>query len=297
MTPLIDRHELHVLDEAIAAALERGTGDGLTILGYGEISAVVKWPTHTGDIASKRLPIFPSVASYLSYRESLFGYLMALSRSGIVVVDTELHGIELGDGRVIGHCIQPVLDSERLAVVVFSRVGEQQRAVLFRRLMDRIEGFVDDFHGLDAQLSNWVISPQGVCRYLDVSTPMLRDESGTERLDADVFLASLPFVMRPVIKHFFLRGILGKYYTFRGNVVDMIANLYKERLEHLIEPLLMLANERVSPAITTAELRAYYKDDARTWAFVQRLRRIDRSWQRRVRGKAYPFLLPGPIKR
>ena len=295
--PLISRHDLRALDAAIAAALDRGHGDDLSILGYGEISAVVAWPSGDGRIASKRLPTFPTSASFAAYGDCLRVYLSALAASGIALVDTELHGIELDDGQVIGHCIQPVLDPEHLAVGVFERARPDERAALFGRLMDRIETFVDERHGIDAQLSNWVISPDGVCRYLDVSTPMLRDAAGNERLEPDVFLASLPFLLRPVVKRFLLRKILDKYYTFRGGVVDLIANLHKERLEHVIDPLIALANERVSTPITPAELRAYYKDDARTWAVLQRLRRLDRAWQRRVRRRPYPFLLPGRIER
>jgi hypothetical protein len=33
------------------------------------------------------------------------------------------------------------------------------------------------------------------------------------------------------------------------------------------------------------------------WGLLQRLRRIDRSWQRRVRRRQYPFLLPGKVER
>jgi hypothetical protein len=33
------------------------------------------------------------------------------------------------------------------------------------------------------------------------------------------------------------------------------------------------------------------------WALLQILRRVDRSWQRGVRRRSYPFLLPGRIAR
>jgi hypothetical protein len=33
------------------------------------------------------------------------------------------------------------------------------------------------------------------------------------------------------------------------------------------------------------------------YALIQRLRRLDRAWQRRVRRRPYPFLLPGPVAR
>ena len=65
--------------------------------------------------------------------------------------------------------------------------------------------------------------------------------------------------------------------------------------DHL-DALLALANRHVEPAISIKEVRAYYADDARMWAFLQWLRRIDRRWHRLTR-RTYPFLLPGKIER
>ena len=41
-------------------------------------------------------------------------------------------------------------------------------------------------------------------------------------------------------------------------------------------------------------MRRYFARDKRLWLLMQRLRRADRAWQRRVRRRAYPFLLPPP---
>ena len=65
----------------------------------------------------------------------------------------------------------------------------------------------------------------------------------------------------------------------------------------LIAPLLSRANAHVSPAITAPEVKRYYADDARTWALLQRLRRVDRAWQRHIRRRSYAFLLPGAVER
>jgi hypothetical protein len=150
--------------------------------------------------------------------------------------------------------------------------------------------------GLDGQMSNWAVAG-GELIYLDVTTPMMRDGAGAERLDTGLFLASLPWALRGPVRRFLLGGILEKYYQPRGVVLDALANLVKERLERWLPAFLEESNARVRPALSQEEVRRYYAADARTWALLQRLRRLDRAWQRRVRRRPYPFLLPGRIER
>jgi len=223
-------------------------------------------------------------------------YLGALRAAGIEPVTTELYQRPGPDGGVIAYLVQPILDAATLAPAVVAAAEPGAAVEVIERIMDRVVGFVDDRHGLDAQLSNWAVDGERL-RYLDVSTPMLRDPDGGERLDGRVFMASLPWLMRPVAERFMLRGILAKYYQPRGVIVDLLGNLYKERLDHHLPALVEAAGARVSPALTVREVERYYRGDARTWAVLQRLRRADRAWQRRVRRRAYPFLLPGRIER
>jgi len=79
--------------------------------------------------------------------------------------------------------------------------------------------------------------------------------------------------------------------------VVLTINLQKEGLGTHIELLLEHANARIDPPLELEEVRRYYREDARTWSLLLRLRRADRFWQRKVRGRTYPFLLPGPIQR
>jgi hypothetical protein len=49
--------------------------------------------------------------------------------------------------------------------------------------------------------------------------------------------------------------------------------------------------------MSVAEVHDYYRSDARLWSLLLRVRELDRAWQRRVRRRAYPFLLPRETKR
>jgi hypothetical protein len=149
---------------------------------------------------------------------------------------------------------------------------------------------------LDAQISNWAWV-DGSIVYFDVTTPLLRDGDDEDRLDTDIFLASLPWMLRGFVDRFMVRGIIDEYFDVRITILNALANLYKERLVELLPLGLELANERLEQPLTAEEIRRYYAKDARMWEFLQRLRRADQWWQRHIRRRPYPFLLPGRVER
>ena len=293
---LLDRDALLALETAIQEAFASGRDDHLRVLGYGEISSVIAWDGMRGRVACKRLPLFSDRARFSRYVACSDRYIARLQASGIDVVPTQVLGLDRPGGAVVGYCVQPVLAKDTLGPAVFARDSARARA-LWPRVLERIVACVSPALGLDGQLSNWAVTDDDELRYLDVSTPMMRDADGREALDQDLFLASLPWALRGPVKRFMLGRILATYYDSRSIAVDFLSNLYKERLHHLLPELLASVRGRFQPEITEAELRRYYRNDARTWAFLQRLRHLDRRWQHAVRRRSYPFLLPGPIDR
>ena len=116
-------------------------------------------------------------------------------------------------------------------------------------------------------------------------------------VDFDLFIASLPWALRGLVRRYVLGMILDTYYRPREVLRDLIANFIKEGVADRIPLGLGVVNQMVEPAIDEAELRRYYRQDATMYAVLQGLRRLDRWWQRRVRRRQYPFLLPGKVER
>jgi hypothetical protein len=288
--------DLEQIDQAFEHAFATGDESGLRVLGYGEISTVVAWPVEAPRLAVKRLPVFGGMDRVEAYRETFFAYLDALSAAGIRPVESQLAVHSREDGTIAVYCVQPILPAETLATAALPAAGEGEAGRLLDRLVERITGAVGPRLGLDGQLSNWATRGDDLV-YLDVTTPLLRDDTGRDRLDTDLFLSSLPWALRPVVRRMLLRSILDKYYEPRGVLLDLAGNLLKEDLRGFIPPLLDRAAGLDGWPITEGEVERYYRSDARTWAFLQRVRRVDRAWQRRVRRRAYPFLLPGRIQR
>lgn len=286
--------EIAELDGKARRSLD-GDDARLDVLGYGEISTVLRLDAAAGSFACKRLPPFPDREAFDRYVEVLGDYLARLEGNGVDPIPTEVRVVSAAP--VIGYCVQPLVPEERLATRVLAGADAVAGRALLREIAVAVTTVIRPDLGLDAQLSNWVVEPDGSLRYLDVTTPMLRDDAGRERLDTDVFLASLPWALRGGVRRFLLGEILGHYYSARSALVDFVANLHKEGLEQWVAPACEELAEHLDPPITPREARRYYRSDALMWGALQRLRRADRAWQRRVRRRRYPFLLPGRIDR
>jgi hypothetical protein len=264
------------------------------VIGYGEITTVVAWPTPHGSAAVKRLPPFDTIGRLDAYRQVFHDYLEGLAKAGVMVVPTRLD--HLPDHRgYSAYVIQPLLDRDQLAHNLLRDDGSDATD-----LLDRIAALVAEVNGagigFDAQMSNWGWA-DGELVYFDVSTPLLRHPDGRDRLDTDIFLASLPWPLRAPVKRWLVRSIIDEYFDRRVVLLNLAANLIKERLAHRLPLVLDRFNRQLDEPLTESEVRRYYRKDAITWSFLQRLRRIDRAWQRRVRRRPYPFLLPERIER
>ena len=286
--PITDA-ELEVLERDVLAALAAGDASRLTLLGEGEISLVLAGGEDRS-WACKRLPPFPGAAAAERYASTIERYLGELAGRGIDVVDTTVRSVAGDPGRTVLYCVQPILPPDVLGVAV-ARRDPELGGELLERIVDVVLGSVDERFGLDAQLSNWALV-DGRPVYLDVTTPLLRDGAGVTELDTDVFLASLPWLLRPPVRRFVVPGIIARYHDPRVVVLDVAANLLRERLGHLVPVVVDAADGRVVPTLDDGEIRRDRHLDMVTWGALQAVRRADRTWQRRVRRRPYPFLLP-----
>ena len=290
------RGDLERLEAAVDHALATGDPSQLEVVGYGEITLVVKWTSEGRQVACKRLPGLAGDAAFSAYRSCVASYIAGLAERGVVVPETAVEAVPRRDGSVTAYCVQPVLPAPSLLPNLLQGASRDEVCGVVAALVERIAGCIGPRLGLDAQLSNWAWGDDGL-RYLDISTPFERDERGRESFDVELHLASVPWLLRGAVRRLALGAILDKYYDRRGALLDLAGNLHKERLAQLVPAFLEAVNRVVEPPITGAEAERYYRDDARMWELLQRLRRADRWWQRTVRRRPYPFLLPGRIER
>jgi hypothetical protein len=288
---VIDPDVLGQLESDVVASLAGDSSVHLDILGYGEISTVLRVDGLEGPVAAKRLPRMTR-PQLVSYSATLSRYLHDLEARGVTPVDSAVFSV--GSDPFTPYCVQPF--QPLLLVDELRTADEETIGRRVEQLVDIVVGAVDGWLGLDGQVSNWALDRDDLV-YIDVTTPLLRDVAGTDELDASLFIASLPWALRGSVKRFLLDEILSHYYDPRAVLLDMVGNLHKERLPQVIDPMLMAANRVVTPPITREQAHRYYRSDARMWELLQRLRRVDRWWQATARHREYPFLLPGEIDR
>ncbi len=292
---------LREVETAVQAALAAGTDADLRILGYGEITLVIGWPTDRPVVACKRLPVFPSASVADRYAERFEHHLTVLADRGVVAVPSALRVLRgPRRGERVGYVVQPVMAPGTLGPDVLRGADPDPDHPLLRAVCEVVPEVVDDRTGFDGQISNWAYGDDGV-QYLDVTTPMLFDGQGRIELDTGLFLAAYPWLLRWPIGRFVAPGVVGAYRDARHVLLDLVANLRKERLDDWVPAAVTAANRVIgtSPGgpITAEEARRYYRSDARLWEAMLRLRRADRWWQIHVRHRTYPFLLPGQIDR
>ncbi len=300
MGPTIE--QLQRLELDVSDALQRADPSDLDVLGFGEISVVLRTKTDDGEFVAKRLPPFKSQAILDRYQHNLETYLGELAGHSVHVIPTSLTALPQAEGSITVYCIQPLRAAERIGPAWLRTASEDAGTAMFERLIDTMIRAIDDKLGLDSQLANWIIEDDDNLSYLDVTTPLMKDESGKTTLDLELFMASLPWALRAPARRFAIDEAIDNFHHPRTAVIDLAANLNKEGLENWIPTVLEIANEKLSAdsnhiQLTTEEIAKYYKQDAMTWAFMQRIRRADRVWQRKVRRRTYPFLLPGKINR
>ena len=294
---LVTAAEIEAFEQQLSAAVRTGDLGDFDVIGYGEITIAVKLTTPRGEVVCKRLAPLSSEEAAARAAEVIALYVAALETCGIDVVETETPFLRGPDCWVL-YCVQPMLEPGSLGPEFLRGMTAEEAAPHVRRIFERIRDSVSPALAPDGQLSNWAFQGDRL-RYIDVGTPFLRDEKGNEMFDFTEVVRALPGPIRMIVQRFLLQGILDNYHSTRGQALDFLGNLIKEELGEIFPPLIPLANEvfGLSPEITEKEVRAHYKSDAQTYAFIQAARRSDRWIHRNLLRRSYPYPLPPRIER
>ncbi len=286
----ISDSELTKVEEAISAALASDDHSGLTILGYGEVSVAVGWPSGSPTWACKRMPPFADQETFDAYLTLVTDYIATLTAAGVNVLDTEVRQLPGPHGSRIGYLVQPALDPSQLGPNVLRSADPTIGHPIIEAIVDSVLACTDGRTGIDAQITNWAWI-DGRAVNLDVNTPFTFDEAGHPVLDIDMFIGALPWAVRATQRKAGPK-IIARWAKPRWTLTDMAMNLHKDRLEEWIPLVVEAANSRLDDPIIESDLKAAYAKEAKLWVKLHRLKRVDRWWQRTIRRRRYQFLVP-----
>ena len=272
----------------------------LRVLGYGEVTLVLGWPTASPRARRQAPAALPRRVRSSSATPSCSSATRATLRGrGVRVVPTER-------ARATGRGRRPA----RLPGAA-ARAGErhaQPRAARGRRrdrgaaLLEtpswtRVAERVDDRVGLDAQAANWAVDGEAA---RDCSTSPRRScatPAAATGSTSTLFLSIYPWALRGGAGAGGPRGD-GAVPRRRAPCSSTWPPTSSRSASTAGCPALLeaAAARRWRRRSPRREVRRYFVRDRRLWLLMQRLRRADRAWQRRVRRRPYPFLLPPPYR-
>ena len=316
-----DQEFLNQFEEAIDPINPQNGRMPAHVLGYGEMSTVMAISGTDPGLVFKRMPMFHTESELEPYLALYHAYLQHLTAAGVSVVPAAITSVVPSDGNVVVYIIQEKLDSSALLNNAIHTLPDEDIQRLFAAILTAIGqvSAYNDTHqgvaeiGIDAQMSNWAIVDHQPASghlhdpvqliYIDTSSPLLRLD-GQEQLDPELFLRSAPSFLRWLIRLLFMEDVMTRYYDRRQVIIDVLANLYKEKRVDLIPALLLAANSFLEEhmlrdafmPVSEKEVAGYYKEDARIWSVYLAFRRLDR-WAHRLLGMPYPYVLPGPVDR
>jgi len=278
------------------------------ILGFGEISTVFQIG-ECADIAYKRMPLFNDVASAERYSGQFLEYCNLLSESGLKLPESETGIVALPGRPVVLYIAQKILPPDCFAHKLIHILNPGETGKMIGKILSKIElvwGFNSDrgplFElALDGQLSNWVLPENlsGEIYFVDTSTPLYR-KKGIEQLDPELLLQSAPGFLRWVLRLFFLKDVMNRYYEKRQVCIDLAANLFKEQKPEMVGQTVEIMNGMFfgkDNPLTVGEVKKYYSTDRKIWALFLAFRRIDRFLTTKIMKRRYEFILPGNIER
>jgi hypothetical protein len=282
------------------------------VLGYGEISTVFEIDVESlRGLAFKRLPSFIDQTEIEKYTAAFVEYNRLLEQDiGLKLPAHDYAIVTNAKGRPIFYIVQQKLPAESIGNRAIHRLPREQVQALVRRVLQHARQ-VWDFNqrqkhiqvAIDGQISNWSIDGDDL-QYVDTSTPLFRVD-GVEQLDTELFLRSAPSFLVWILRAFFLKDVVNRYYDFHRVAVDLVANFYKEQKAEFIPSVIQTVNDffatearqlNIAP-LTEKEVRDYYKEDALIWSLYFNMRKVDRFLRLRVWRGEYPYILPEKIVR
>jgi hypothetical protein len=281
--------DLAVVEAAVGHAIRTGDESALKLLGHGEISIVLGWPSAAPEHALKRVPPFDSKAAAHTYIAACGKNFDVLRAAGVGIWPTTLHVTERPDGRAVVYHHQPIADVSQLGPNVLRAATPSDHHPFLEAVVTLTKAVTKPDVGFDVQAANWLWDGTSATQ-IDFSSPFLIDHTGKDlQFDTSSFLREYPAAMRPLLRKELLKLIV-RYTTPEGALNDMLSHLYKEGLEQWVDPTVAIARTH-GITLDKAAAQKMLADDAKLLPMLLKVKRTQRWWVQHTR-RTYDSLLP-----
>ncbi len=278
------------IESVVANAIRRRNTSELRLLGHGEISVVMAWPTDSPVAAVKRVPPFRDRARAQKYVDVCDEFFETLRIANVGIWPTELHIHQRSDGRAVVYHQQPIADSTQLGSNVLRGATPADTHPLLDAITDAAGRVCSPTMGFDCQLANWLWDGKTATQ-IDFTSPFaLTDARDDLRYDAHAFLQEYPLVVRPYLRKEFT-SLLRRFTTAEGALGDMVANMMKERLDQWVDPAIQTVNSRLGINMRREKAQWMYDNDRKLLPRVLKVKKVQRWWLTHT-GRRYEQLLP-----
>lgn len=282
--------DLAAVEAAVLRAIRSGDRSGVRLLGHGEISIVLGWPTAAPECALKRVPPFRSAAAAQDYVAVCERNFALLREAGVPIWPTELLVHVRLDGRHVVYHRQPIADASLLGSNVLRSSPPADSHPLLDAIVRHTAAVVGPRIGFDVQVANWLWDGTTATQ-IDFTSPFLLNDAGDDLLfDTRGFAAEYPWIVRGYLRRELLQ-LVGRFTTPEGAIGDMVANLHKEGLQQWVAPALRSAKDQLGVTIDPDVPLNMFATDRKLMPLTLRLRKMQRVWMLRT-GRGYDSLLP-----
>lgn len=278
------------VEGAVAKAIRRRSTAELKLLGHGEISVVLAWPTSSPVAAVKRVPPFRDLARAQKYVGVCDDFFATLRAADVGIWPTTLHIHQRTDGRAVVYHQQPIADVTQLGSHVLRAAAPADTHPLLDAITDAAARVCTRTLGFDCQLANWLWDGSTATQ-IDFTSPFALTADRDDLLyDSHTFMQEYPLVIRPYLRKEFT-SLLRRFTTAEGALADMVANMMKEGLDHWVDPAIETINSRLGTTLRREKAQRMYDNDRKLLPTVLKVKKVQRWWLTHT-GRRYEQLLP-----
>ena len=287
MTGAIDFVEV---EAAVAKAIKQRSTADLKLLGHGEISVVLGWPTSSPAAAVKRVPQFRDLARARQYIAVCDDFFATLRAANVGIWPTTLHVHQRADGRAVVYHEQPIADIAQLGTNVLRTATPADTHPLLDAITDAAARVCTRTLGFDCQLSNWLWDGTTATQ-IDFTSPFALTESRDDlQYDTHTFLQEYPVIVRPYLRKEFT-SMLRRFTSAEGALADMVAAMIREGLDDWVDPAINTINSRLGLQLQREKAQWMYDNDRKLLPTVLKVKKVQRWWLSHT-GRNYEQLLP-----